>query len=97
MWLCRILRQSSIFAHTIGPMFTVIILPARPWAGAVHQSAVCGSAAARVCDNQCPVAPACHEGGKVGGHAVQDKAREIKSLVLESVYGIKDIRYLVLG
>ena len=81
------------FAHTIGPMFTVILLPCISLALAFHYNPLFAAALLPVYLIISIVLPlAAIRAGRPVGLRYRDRLGELKSLVLESVYGIKDIQ-----
>lgn len=81
------------FAHTIGPMFTVIILPVTTLAIAAHYNPLFAWILLPIYIMISVVIPLCGlKAGRSVGMRYRKSLGSLKSLVLESVYGIKDIQ-----
>ena len=88
----------NFFAHTIGPMFTVILLPltALLYAGGVHW--LFAAALFPVYAVISIVLPLlAMKAGRNIGIAYRMRIGDMKSFVLESVYGLRDIQIFRLG
>lgn len=88
----------SFFAHTIGPMFTVILLPliALCYAGSVHWLFAAGLFPVYIMISV--VIPLlAMKSGRDLGISYRKEIGTLKSLVLESVYGLKDIQIFGAG
>lgn len=86
------------FAHTIGPLFTVILLPltALIYAGSVHTLFAAALFPVYLVISVGIPLLAMHAGRRIGTR-YRAEIGSIKSLVLESVYGLKDIQIFVGG
>ena len=81
------------FAHTIGPMFTVIILPVTTLAVAAHYNPLFAWILLPIYIMISIVIPLCGlKAGRTVGMRYRKSLGSLKSLVLESVYGIRDIQ-----
>ena len=81
------------FAHTIGPMFTVIILPVTTLAVAAHYNPLFAWILLPIYIMISIVIPLCGlRAGRSVGMRYRKSLGSLKSLVLESVYGIRDIQ-----
>ena len=86
------------FAHTIGPMFTVIILPCTTLGLALYINPLFAAALLPVYVIISILLPLlAMKAGRPVGMRYRTRLGEMKSLVLESVYGIKDIQIFGFG
>ena len=83
----------SFFAHTIGPMFTVILLPVAALiiAGFVHPVYVLTLIPIYVITSVI-IPLAGMKAGRNIGNAYRSKLGSLKSFILESVFGLKDVQ-----
>ncbi len=81
------------FAHTIGPMFTVILLPATSVAAAIHVSPLFALVLIPVYILISIIIPLLAlKSGRSLGLKYRTALGELNALILESVYGIRDIQ-----
>lgn len=88
----------NFFAHTIGPMFTVILLPltALAYAGSVHWLFAVGLLPVYLIISVVIPLLAMRAGRSIGAR-YRAGIGSLKSMVLESVYGLKDIQIFGAG